>query len=85
MLNNAHDVFVSIPLYCKMAGISMNELDFESYTVKLKPEYNNYEWIENTFNANFHRIINAHRDISPPEDSTYKNFFLSKSWVVNEA
>ena len=62
----------------------MNEIDYESYTIKLKPEYNNFDWIEKTFNTNFHRIINAHRDISPPEDSTYKNFFLSKSWVVNE-
>ena len=36
-----HDVLVSIPLYCKISGISFNEVDFEGYQIKLKKEYNN--------------------------------------------
>ena len=38
-----HDVLVSLPLFCKMSGMSINEIHFKNYVAKLKPEYNNVE------------------------------------------
>lgn len=40
-----HDILVSLPLYCKIAGISLNEIEFEQYNIKLKPEYNNKDFL----------------------------------------
>ena len=62
----------------------MNELDYDTYKIKLKPQYNNFDWINNHFNQDFTKIINAYSSIAPPEDSTYNNFFLPKTWVVGE-
>jgi hypothetical protein len=40
-----HDILVSTPLFCKMAGISLSEMDYEEIRVRLKPEYNNFEFL----------------------------------------
>jgi hypothetical protein len=39
MLTKDHDSIVSVPMFCKMSGISVNEVDYELLVVKLKPEY----------------------------------------------
>lgn len=64
-MNQAHDMLVSIPLYCKIAGISMNEIYFEEYYIKLKPEYNKgpYDWILYNFTDPFRKMIGAHSSI----------------------
>ncbi len=36
-LFHEQDIVVSIPLFCKMAGISINELEYEQFNLKLKP------------------------------------------------
>ena len=82
MVNIDHDSIVSLPLYCKLAGIAVNEIDYESYVLKLKPEYNNVEWIDQ-FNREFDRLIADHAAITPVEDPRYKNFFWSTSWLMN--
>jgi hypothetical protein len=62
----------------------MNELDYDTYKIKLKPEYNTFDWINNHFNHDFTKMINAYSSVAPAEDSTYNNFFLPKTWVVGE-
>jgi hypothetical protein len=39
------DVLVSIPLYCKITGLSMSEIEYDTYYVKLKPEYNHKKFL----------------------------------------
>lgn len=46
MLAHDHDAIVQIPLYAKLAGISVNQIDYETYIVKLKPEYNTVDWMD---------------------------------------
>lgn len=57
-LQHHHDAIVSLPLYCKIAGISLNEIDFETIVLKLKPEFNTAEWIDGVFNHGFYNLIN---------------------------
>ena len=40
MLDSPHENLVSLPLYAKMAGISVSEVEFETAILNLKPEYN---------------------------------------------
>lgn len=49
LLGGDHDSIVSLPLYCQMGGISLNELEYEQINIRLKPEYNNREWIRDVF------------------------------------
>ena len=74
-----HDVLVSLPLYCKIGGISMNEIDYEGYHLRLKPLYNNPEWIRK-FQQEFTDTLFKHSGITPSEDLKYKNFFQAKAW-----
>ena len=37
-IENDQDLIVSIPMYAIMAGVSVNELNFESYNLRLKKE-----------------------------------------------
>lgn len=45
MLDSAHETLVSVPLYCKLAGISVSEVEFETVSFRLKPEYNEIDFL----------------------------------------
>jgi len=38
-IDSDQDVIVSIPMYAIMAGVSINELNFESYNLRVKKEF----------------------------------------------
>jgi len=74
-----HDVIVSIPLYCKMAGISISEIDYEDIRIRLKPEYNTKEFILQ-FREDFNRVLDENKRRVPPDDQTYANYLVVESW-----
>ena len=57
-----HDILVSFPLYSKIAGISMNEIEIEQYNIKLKPEYNTKDFI-NGFQHHYLDKVHHHAKI----------------------
>jgi hypothetical protein len=44
MMGSDHDSLVSVPMYCKMAGISVNEVEYESVKIKIKWYYNHIDF-----------------------------------------
>jgi hypothetical protein len=44
-----HDSIVSIPMYCKMTGLSLSEIEYESIRFKIRPQYNNVDFIRDTW------------------------------------
>lgn len=79
MLQVAHDVLVSIPLYCKIAGMSMNEIEYENYYVKLKPEYSDGEFAR-YFAAQFNIMIAEYGAVAPAENARYANWYRAQSF-----
>jgi ABC-type lipoprotein release transport system permease subunit len=82
MLTKDHDSIVSVPMYCKMSGISVNEVDYELLVIKLKPEYDNKKFLEKIYgdlNSMFHYFEN----VVPDEDQTYENKLKIENWKVN--
>lgn len=71
-------------MYCKMSGISVNEVDWELVILKLKPEYNTYDFISE-FMHDFHSATHFFEHLSPTEDQTYENKLKVESWVTNHA
>lgn len=67
MLTKAHDALVSVPMYCKMSGISVNEVDYELVIIKLKPEYNYHEFLRKIYH-DFEEVFHYFETISPMED-----------------
>jgi ABC-type antimicrobial peptide transport system permease subunit len=84
MIGGEHDTIVSLPMYCQMGGISLNEIDYEQINIRLKPEYNDREWIRDDFFRNYQQAINTFDSITPGEDLTYHNHINFRSWVVND-
>jgi len=83
-IENDQDLIVSIPMYAIMAGVSVNELNFESYNLRLKKEYSTKEQLDHLlskFSENMGRLEN----LAPEEDKTYKNFFVFDYWLKDDA
>jgi len=72
MLTYDHDTIVSVPMFCKMSGISVNEVDYEQVVIKLKPEYNNEKFLDEIYKE-FNSIFYYFENIMPREDVTYDN------------
>ena len=74
-----HDILVSLPLYSKIAGISLNEIEIEQYNIKLKPEYNNKDFIHG-FQHHYLEKVNQHTKQQPAEDTKFMNIFPVYAW-----
>ena len=84
MLTNDHHALVSIPMYSKMAGISVNEVTYENYVARLKPEYNNKKFITEVLYQDIDKLITTYSHLAPSENNNYKNLINGKSWTANE-
>ena len=82
MLTKEHDSLVSVPMYCKMSGISVNEIDYELVVIKLKPEYDNRKFLDK-FYGEFFSMIHYFENIVPDEDMTYENKLKIENWDIN--
>jgi hypothetical protein len=60
--------------------MSMNEIEYENYYVKLKPEYNTGEFA-NHFTGQFNEMITEYGGVSPSENARYVNWYRSQSYV----
>ena len=83
MLDSPHETLVSIPLYCKMAGISVGEVEYETTFIRVKPEYSYIDFHKKEFLKTFLDQQNDF-DFAPSEDllpSDRKNF---GSWILSD-
>jgi hypothetical protein len=48
---DAMDAIVSLPFFCNLLGISISEVDFEKYNIRIKKEFNNKQWLESFSNS----------------------------------
>lgn len=77
------DLLVSLPIYAIMAGISVNEINFEAYNLRIKEEFVVKETLWH-FCDEFHRYMSQLESLSPEEDNTYKNFFIFDFWLKGD-
>jgi hypothetical protein len=78
-LKNSHETLVSIPLYCKMAGLSMNEIEYHSYIARLKPEFNSDTFFS-IFAGDFYKLLTQAAENSPSEEAKFINHYKLLSW-----
>ena len=83
MLNSEHDTIVSIPLYCKMGGISLNEIEYEDVKIKINWYWNHILYLNNVFFSDYQSATSVFSSIFPSEDLTYHNQQNFKSWKVH--
>lgn len=78
---NNPDVLVSLPLFCKMTGLSMSEVAFQEYIVKLKHEYNHWDWLVK-LGSEFDELRRNYRQQYPNENKQFNNDFFMKNHVT---
>lgn len=81
-VGRAHDMMVSLPLFCKITGLSMNELEYKNYFVQLKPEYTTDAFIDHIFH-DYYNIYAGYKDLSPNEDPTLQSHFVMTNYFKN--
>lgn len=79
-LDIAQDIIVSVPMYAIMAGISVNEINFEAYHVRVKPDYIKKDVLNDLYDK-FQKYLSKLEQLAPEEDLTYKNFFIFDYWL----
>lgn len=83
LIFNDHDSVVSIPMYCKMTGLSLSEIEYESIRFKIHSQYNNIDFVRDTWRPNWQRAFDDFSSVTPSEDLTYKNPSLISNWKFN--
>ena len=73
-----------MPMFVIMAGISVNEINYEAYNVRVKQEYVKADVLEELHN-NFFNHMSKMELLAPEEDNTYKNFFVFDYWLKEDA
>jgi len=84
MLASEHDTLVSIPLFCKMGGISLNELEYETVHFKVKWYWNHILYIRDKFFGDYQNATSSFSGLFPSEDLTYDNPPNYRSWKAND-
>ena len=85
MLNSPHESLVSIPLYAKLAGISVSEVEIEFATIRLKPEYNTREFIQTKLlKETLNPMKKDEVAMAPSESTRDRDSYKLSSWVVSE-
>lgn len=84
MIDSPHETVVSIPLYCKLAGISVSEVEFEQAVLQMKPEYNNIDFFKNEILATFERQSDAYESVAPSESIRDEYPFQLMSRILSE-
>ena len=74
LVGTDQDTLVSIPLFCKITGLSMNEIEYGVYNVKLKPEYNTRDFINHFYDDQI-AIFTSHKANQASEFETMNNHF----------
>ena len=67
-------------MYAIMAGISVNEINFEAYHVRVKPDYIKKDVLNDLYDK-FQKYLSKLEQLAPEEDLTYKNFFIFDYWL----
>jgi len=84
-IDNDQDVIVSIPMYAIMAGVSINELNFETYNLRVKEEFAKEKDHMFYLHGRFTEHMSRMESLAPEEDKTYKNFFVFDFWLKDDA
>lgn len=79
-VQNDQDVLVSLPMYAIMAGVSVNEINYEDFSIRVKKEYVNVDDLRK-LNEDFAAYMSKMESLVPEEDNTYKNFFNFDYWL----
>lgn len=79
-VQNDQDVLVSLPMYAIMAGVSVNEINYEDFSIRVKKEYVNVDDLRK-LNEDFAAFMSKMESLVPEEDNTYKNFFNFDYWL----
>ena len=79
-VQNDQDVLVSLPMYAIMAGVSVNEINYEDFSIRVKKEYVNVDDLRK-LNEDFVAYMSKMESLVPEEDNTYKNFFNFDYWL----
>ena len=62
-----------------MLGMSISEIEFDTYIVKLKPEYNNVDFIFH-IQGEFSQLIGDYTSMAPSENGRWQNWYRMLSW-----
>lgn len=76
------DILVSLPLFCKLTGMSMSELSFHEYSMQMKPEYNNWDWTLHAAFRDFDSLRSLGSINAPSEDRQFMSDFFIKTWKL---
>ena len=80
MITSDHDSIVSIPMYCKITGLSLNEIEFESIKLKIHWYYNHLDFMKDVWRPDWYSGFDAFSSVTPTEDLTYHNPSLLGNW-----
>jgi len=78
-----HDAIISVPLYAKMLGISVSEVEYQFLKIKFKPQYRTYEFT-NHLKEEFNNLIHLMTNRVPSEDRTYKNWLYYSGFIFDK-
>ena len=76
------DLITSIPLFSKILGISLSEIEYEKLMIKVKPENNNRDFYFHFFNE-FKQIVQDYTNVQPIEETRMNSNFFIGSWVFS--
>jgi hypothetical protein len=62
--------------------MSMSEIEYDTYIAKLKPEYNNWDFIHHLVDE-FNQLIGDYTSLGPSENGKWQNWYRMMSWVWN--
>jgi len=73
MITSDHDSIVSIPMYCKMTGLSLSEIEYESIRFKIHWYYNHLDYIRDIWRPDWQQAFDVFSSVAPSEDLTFDN------------
>ena len=83
LLTTDHDTIVSIPMYCKMTGLSLNEIEYEYIKLRLNWNYNHIDFFRDLWMPDWFKAYDTFAAVQPEEDYTFKKDSLVSNWKFN--